>query len=176
MSRFEEEPRPRVPESDQQTAFISTPEFEEVIPSLASLLVGPEEIDAGSFLFSPGVLPATVFGYALGGEETLDGIEDILRARARNAERGKISKYDAFYAPQTPLPVGVWEYRCETCRFYNERESPGSGGPECDIVGHEEDWFGGTNVHPSGWCALWMPLEDQSWFEYVTERLESDPG
>lgn len=168
------EPRavPKVPEGESIAAFISTPNFEEALPSLATLLTGPREVNVPSFLFSPGVIPATVLGYALGGEETLSEIEDILRERAERTDYGKVSKYDAFYLPQTPIPYGVWEYKCSTCRFYQEGDPDRGKGAKCEVIGHESDWFGGENVHPDGWCAQWMPYEGQQFGAYITDRLE----
>jgi hypothetical protein len=176
MPADEDIPLPRVPDADATPAFISTPDMEEAIPNLATVLAGPEEIDAGSFLFSPGVAPASVFGYALGGEETLTDIEEIVRSRANVTDRGKVSKYDVFYSPQTPIPFGVWEYKCETCRFYQSDEETFGDGPKCEVVGHEEDWMGGENVHPQGWCATWLPEQGRGWFEYATDRLEGVDG
>jgi hypothetical protein len=117
-----------------------------------------------------------VLAYALYGDEGVNGIESILRERAQGLERGKVSKYDAYYAPQSPVPFGLWEYRCETCRFYDPDGGGDGNGAECEIVGHGEDWFGGENVHPSAWCALWLPEEGRGWFEYVTDRLEGTGG
>lgn len=169
-------PLPKIPDTDGPAAFISTPDVEQVVPNLATVLSGPEEIDTGSFLFSPGIPPATVLGYALGGEDTLDGIEDILRERARATERNKISKYDVFYSPQSPIPPAAWEYRCETCRFYQESPRRIDKGAKCEIVGHKEDWMGGERVHPSGWCAAWLPQGDRGWLEWATDRLEGKDG
>lgn len=165
---------PQVPDAEGPAAFVSTPDPDEVVPDLGTLLAGPEEVNTGSFLFSPGVIPATVLGYTAGGEGTLSSIEDVLRERANRTDKGKISKFDAFYAPQTPLPFGVWEYKCETCRFYQQPRGGRNGSPACEVVGHEEDWFGGESVHPEGWCALWMPEAGRGFFEYATDRLEGE--
>ena len=174
MPKINDGNQPRVPEEEAPDTFVSTPEVGEAIPELATVLVGPGEIDAGSFLFSPGVVPGVVAGYALGGEETLESIEEILRTRAAMNDAGKINKYDAFYAPQTPLPFGVWRYACETCRFFQAGKGGRDSAGQCEIVGHEGDWFGGERVHPSGWCALWVPTEGTKPFEYITDRLEGE--
>jgi len=169
-----ERPMPGVPDEEPIAAFISTPDFEEAVPSLATILAGPGEVNVPSFLFSPGVIPASVLGYAVGGDETLNDIEDILVERAERTDYGKISKYDSFYFPQTPVPFGVWEYKCSTCRFYQEASEVEGDGAKCSIIGHETDWFGGENVHPSGWCAQWLPYEGVKFGEYITNRIEGE--
>lgn len=165
---------PGVPDEEPADTFFSVPEVADAIPSPASVLVGPGEIDAGSFLFSPGVPGGVVAGYVLGGDHTLGSIEDILRERADRTDRGKISKYDSFYLPQSPAPFGLWEYKCSTCRFFQEAEGRGDGAGACEVVGHEEDWLGGERVHPESWCALWMPAEGTKPFEYITDRVEGE--
>jgi hypothetical protein len=174
MANDDRGPLPAIPDSDTIQSYISTPERDKALPSLATVLAGPGEVDVGSLLFSPAVPPAAVFGYALGGEATLSDLEATLRSRARATERGKVSKYDAYYAPQTPIPFGVWEYKCGTCRFYRGTGGRQSTGGVCEVVGHQEDWFGGESVHESGWCAMWLPKEGRRWFEYVTDRLEGE--
>jgi hypothetical protein len=165
---------PGVPEGEGIAAFISAPDFEQALPSLATVLAGPPEVNVPSFLFSPGVIPASVLGYALGGDETLNDIEDILVERAERTDYGKISKYDSFYFPQTPVPFGVWEYKCSTCRFYQEGDERTGEGAKCSIIGLESDWFGGENVHPSGWCAQWLPYEGVKFGEYISNRVEGE--
>lgn len=164
---------PKIPPGDGPAAFISTPEVEEVIPNLGTALAGPEEISVGSLAFSPAVIPATVAGYTAGGETTLDQIEGAIRSRATATERGKFSKYDSYYFPQSPAPPAAWEYVCETCRFYHEPDTAGDD-PKCGVVGHEEDAFGGENIHPRGWCAYWMPKDGQGYLEWITDRLEGE--
>lgn len=165
---------PKIPDGDGPPAFVSTPDFDKAIPDIASVLTGPAEPDLESLVFSPAIPGATVFGYLFGGEDTLGGIEDILRQRANNLNNKKISKYDMYYTPQTPLPAGLWEYKCRTCRFYNKNNGRAGQNPTCEIVGQDDDWFGGRNVHPDGWCAGWLPKEGRGIFAFLTDRLEAE--
>lgn len=126
--------------------------------------------DIDVFLLAPGTLGATVIAELAAGEEGQAKIEYEIRARADDEASGKFSKADAWYVPFGFPPV-FWEYRCETCRFY-QPEGEESG--ECEIVGRDYDAFGGEKIHPRAWCALWMPEEDDDWFEWLLNRL--DPG
>lgn len=101
-----------------------------------------------------------------------DGLVDIqnrLESKAHEQPGGKFSKKQALYLPQAPIPPTVWRTACGRCRFWEEGE-PGEPG-QCHIVGREDDSFGGEDIHYRGWCAYWMPPEDEPAFAWVKERL-----
>lgn len=167
-------PLPSVPEAETVRAYISVPDREKMVPDVSTLLVGPDDISPESLLFGPGVPPSTVAAYAVGGDLGTAQVEDEVRNWANSLQPGKISKYDAYYFPETPIPYGTWEYRCETCRFYTPPEESTDGAPKCDVVGQKGDFLGGEDIHPSSWCALWMPVAGEGWFEWATDRLEGE--
>lgn len=176
MSENNDVPLPSVPDGEGVAAYVAVPDRERVVPDIEELLTGPDDVSIRSLVLGPATIPGTVGAYAVAGEKGLDAIEDEVRDWATGLDAGKVSKYDAYYFPQTPLPFGVWEYACETCRFYVEPEDSPSGEARCEVVGQEGDLFGGQDIHPRGWCALWMPEEGKRWFEFVEERLESRAG
>lgn len=169
-------PLPSVPDNESVRAYISTPDPSRVVPDITELFTGPDEISPESLLFGPGTVPASVASYAVAGDRGVGGVAQEVRDWATGLPSGKISKYDAYYFPETPLPYGVWEYRCRTCRFYVEADDSDDGEPKCEVVGQAGDLFGGEDIHPSAWCALWLPVDGRGWFEFVTERLESSSG
>jgi len=117
---------------------------------------------------SVATVPASIAGYAIDGDE---GIEDLARGVKTRAMEEPYSKFDAAYVPQTPYPPGLWDYKCATCRFYQPN---GDGQSKCSVVGEEDDPFGGAAVHPEAWCGLWLPMDGQGWFDWVTDRLEGE--
>ena len=167
---------PRVPDTEKAGPFIEYPNGAEVTGDLSNLLFGPDEPALDALAFSPGVIPASVIGYAVDGERGLSNIESAISDRADGLDAGKLSKYDVLYAPQAPIPFGVWEYKCKTCRFYERNGAKGGHAPGCQVVGQEGDPFGGEAVHPEAWCTLWLPEEERGFFTYLTERLESNPS
>lgn len=172
MSNGRRDAEPRVPDAEPPSTFISLPASEDVFPNPATVALGPNEVSIAALFWSPAAPPATIGAYAADGEEGLSKVERLIRERAQRLGTGKFSKYDTYYLPQTPIPFGVWEYKCETCRFYNARDARADGAGTCDVVGQEGDWFGGERVHPDAWCALWMPEEGRKWFDFIRERLE----
>ena len=79
------------------------------------------------------------------GEEWRDALQ------AHVNRNGKLTKFEALYTPVTPPPV-FWEYNCGqcfaflretlTCKWVSEVSFPNPG-----------------QIHPQGWCAVWMPLD-----------------
>lgn len=169
-------PLPSVPDGKGVKAYISAPDADKVVPDLWELLTGPDEISPKSLALSPATIPASVAGYAVAGDKGTGEVEAEVRSWARELDAGKISKYDAYYLPETPLPYGVWEYRCSTCRFYHDAAEGSGEAGHCEVVGQEGDIGGGESIHPSAWCALWLPEEGRGWFEFVTDRLEGQDG
>lgn len=113
---------------------------------------------------------STFGAYGIDGEEGVQVLEDKVRERAQHATDGRFNKTDALYQPMAP-PPGVWDYRCQNCRFF----IPGAGddgGGHCGIVGHEEDPFGGRSISPEAWCALWLPEDGEEWFTYLKNAAE----
>jgi hypothetical protein len=115
-------------------------------------------------------IAAAVGGYVVEGEDALDRLERQVRARAEKAEDGRFNKTDALYQTVAP-PPGVWDYRCRNCRFFQEGEGDDGGG-HCEVVGHEEDPFGGRSISPEAWCLLWLPTDGTEWFDYIRRRAE----
>lgn len=68
-------------------------------------------------------------------------------------KNGKWTKFEVVYTPVAPPPV-FWEYNCgqcfafiregRTCRWVTEQGFPNPG-----------------EIHPQGWCAVWMPLDGE---------------
>jgi hypothetical protein len=112
--------------------------------------------------------PASVAGYLLDGEEGIDGLERGIRTQM---PAGKYPKRKSGYVPQSPFIPAAWEYKCATCRFY---QNPDGGESKCEVVGQEGDAFGGEKVHPEAWCGFWLPIEGQGFFEWARDRLEGD--
>lgn len=166
---------PGVPAAESVRAYVSVPDADRVVPDLSTLVAGPTETSIESLLLGPGTVPATVVGYAAAGDMGTAAVEAEIREWAADLDAGKISKLDSFYAPQTPVPPVVWEYVCSTCRFYEPADGDATAAPQCAVVGQEGDPFGGEEIHPDGWCALWMPLEGRGFFEWFTDRVESLP-
>lgn len=173
MAEDRDVPLPSVPDAESARAYISIAEPDEIITDLGDHLFGPDEISLKSLLLGPATVPASVAGYAVFGDKGTAKVEQEVRDWKRDLDGAKISKYDAYYLPETPIPYGVWEYRCRTCRFYTPPEETEDGQARCEVVGQEGDMFGGERIHPSGWCSLWLPEDGEAWFDYVTERLES---
>lgn len=167
-------PLPSIPDADGPAAFISAPDAEDILPDLSHITSRPDAESLAAFAYTPGIPPIVAAGYATKGEEGMSEVESKLRDRASNADSGKIRKYGANYFPQTPIPFGAWEYKCETCRFYQHDHSDGPSHPQCEVVGHPGDALGGENIHPDGWCAFWLPKPGVGWLEYVTDRLEGE--
>lgn len=161
-----------LPNVRRNSGNISLPDMDEVAPQIEQLLVWARDIDPENFARGLGVPHEAVARYALQGNPGIKKIDRTLRQRAREKDGGKFNKATAHYVPQTPLPVGVWEYKCHTCRYYVEPEESPSGRPQCEIVGQEHNLFGGENIHPDAWCALWLPEDGREWFEWATDRLE----
>lgn len=164
---------PDIPPSVSLEDYLSTPRWDKVIPDTGEVLFGPDAVSPESLLFGPLTVPASVIGYLLAGDKGTEKVAQEVRSWAARLDTEKISKQDAYYFPQTPIPFGVWEYKCETCRFY-QPDGDGDGSPKCSLVGQEGDPIGGDGVHPDAWCALWLPEDGRKWFEYVTERLEGE--
>jgi len=72
---------------------------------------------------------------------------------------GKFSKFEVAYSPVAPPPV-FWEYNCGQC-FAFLRESR-----TCRWVG-EQGWPNPGQIHPQGWCAIWMPLDGVKPLGYI---------
>lgn len=166
-------PLPSVPDDESVRAFIATPDPERVVPDLSELFTGPDDISLRSLVGGPAVVPGSVVGYALRGDEGTAAVEAEVREWAESLDSNAISKYDAYYFPSSPVPPAAWEYACETCRFYiPPAESPGRGA-RCGVVGQDGDLFGGEAIHPNAWCALWLPMPGEGWLGWAVERLES---
>lgn len=163
---------PRVPDADGPSTYFSFPALKETLGDPGTLLIGPEEPSLDSLVTSPATMPGSVISYAIEGEDGLSRLESIIRSRADQLNAGKISKFDTYYLPQSVFSPGLWEYKCGTCRFYNERRAKGNVGGTCDVVGQDGDPFGGERIHPDAWCASWLPEEGRSWLEWGTDRLE----
>lgn len=169
-------PMPAIPDEEDVRGYISTPDPARVVPDVSELLLGPDEISPESLLFGPSVVPRTVAGYMVAGENGVEDVEEDIREWSADVPGAKISKYDAYYFPQTPLPAGVWEYKCNTCRFYVDPDESSDGEAKCEVVGQAGDMLGGEDIHPQAWCALWLPQKGRDWFEFVTDRLEGVDG
>ena len=76
--------------------------------------------------------------YGLGRTRIADRLESQLVRRIEQS--GKMRKREAGYVAAFPPPF-FWEYRCETCRFWE------SG--FCSLVA--------GRVSKTGWCTLWLP-------------------
>jgi len=126
---------PRVPDAAPRGAGGVFPALTETLGNPATAAIGPDEPSLTSLSTAPAVPPATVASYAVEGDQGVSRLEEIIRNRANRLETGKFSKYDSYYLPQSPLPFGVWEYKCRTCRFYNAREKVNARGATCNVVG-----------------------------------------
>jgi hypothetical protein len=167
---------PRVPDAAPRGLGSVFPALTETLGNPATAAIGPDEPSLTSLSTAPAVPPATVASYAVEGDQGVSRLEEIIRNRANRLETGKFSKYDSYYLPQTPIPFGLWSYRCRTCRFYNAREKVNARGATCNVVGQDGDPLGGEYVHPEAWCAYWLPQQGRSWFEWATDRLEGTDG
>lgn len=131
---------------------------------------GVPDFDADVAAISPFTIGASIGVEFVAGEDGQARLERKIRQRASAEPNGKLSKTSAYYIP-TSTPPFVWEYECDTCRFYN---ATSENGGTCDVVGRDEDPMGGEAVHPDAWCALWLPKEDDAPFEWVRNRLNPD--
>ena len=134
----------------------------------------PDETDIKTLARSTRTVPEVVGVSITRGEDGIAELERGVRELAAEKDGEKLHKHESLYAPQTPIPFGVWEYKCATCRFYVGPDESDDGSPKCQVVGREGDLFGGESVHPEAWCGLWLPNEGQEWFDYVRDRLEGE--
>lgn len=134
----------------------------------------PDETDLKTFAKATKTVPEVVGISISHGESGITEIETEIRSLAAEKEGGKLHKHESLYAPQTPIPFGVWEYKCATCRFYVDPDTSPDEEPRCEVVGRQSDLFGGENVHPEAWCGYWLPNRGQEWFDYVRDRLEGE--
>lgn len=110
--------------------------------------------------------------YAQDGAEGVNEVATRLHERAHQQPGHAFSKRHTRYLPVSPFPPSMWRYECGRCRFWREG-GPGEPGG-CDIVGCEDDPFGGERIHPYGWCGLWTPPEGEPAFSWLYEQLS--PG
>jgi len=176
MNAGRDDVEPRVPDATSGGSRGAFPALAETLGNPATAAIGPDEPSLSSLTTAPAVPPATVASYTIEGDQGVTRLEEIIRNRANRLETGKFSKYDSYYLPQTPIPFGLWSYRCRTCRFYDASETVDSRGGKCNVVGQEGDPLGGEYVHPEAWCAYWLPQQGRSWFEWTTDRLEGRDG
>lgn len=174
MGQSDNNALPAVPDGGRDSGILASVDWDRVIPDRSYPVRLPSEIDPGRFVKSPAVIPEVVAKYAVYGEKGVEEIAQRLRTQSKEKEGGKFGKGSVHYQPQSPFPPGVWEYKCETCRYYQPPGESAGTGPKCEMVGHEDNLFGGENVHPNGWCALWLPEEDEQWFDYIADRLEGE--
>lgn len=150
--------------------------MDRVIPDPEYLKTLPAQIDPSVFFRSPTVIAEVVGRYVNDGDQSVEDVAERVRDSAAEKPTGTFNKGSVHYAPQSPLPYGVWEYKCRTCRFYTPPEESPDGNPRCEVVGRRDNPLGGENVHPEAWCALWLPEDGREWFEYVTDRMEGVDG
>lgn len=93
-------------------------------------------------------------GRAALGATLVQGLGDRWREglQAYVDRNGKLTKFEAAYTPVAPPPV-FWEYNCGQC-FAFQRGEPSL----CRWVS-EAGFPNPGQIHPQGWCAIWMPLE-----------------
>lgn len=128
------------------------------------------DIDPDVAALSPFTIPTTIGVRLVGDEDGQAKIETKIRQRAAEEDGGKLSKPTAYYTP-APFPTFFYEYKCESCRFYNQRDDD-SG--TCEVVGKPDDPLGGEDVHAKAWCALWMPVEGRGFFDWAKERVDPE--
>lgn len=111
-----------------------------------------------------------LLAYLRDGEDGLATVAEDIHHRAHDRPGGKFGKSEATYLPQSPFPPNAWVNACGRCRFWQEG-APGEAGT-CHVVGRRHDRFGGENVHPRGWCKLWLPPEGEPAFAWLFERVD----
>lgn len=127
----------------------------------------PRVPDVESLVLAPLTIAVeTVAAFAV-GEAGESQVEAYIRGLAAERPTGKFSKLDSYYVPFEIPPV-FWEYRCETCRFYQEANADAG---TCDVVGRAGDPFGGEAISPQAYCAWWMPEADDEPFDWIRNRL-----
>lgn len=149
---------------------VSDPDIMAALPSSDFPREDLENFNPTASLAGPPFVVGTVLAYGASGDDGLERLEQELRSNASNAEDGRYNKTDVWYQPIAP-PPGVWDYRCRNCRFYIPGDDDSEYGG-CQLVGHEEDPFGGRAISPEAWCAVWMPKDGTEWFDYISRRLE----
>lgn len=146
-------------------------DLEDIIGDYDYPIKDVENFNPDATLFSLPFAVTTFAAYGIGGDESLDDLESALRTRAAKAKGGKFNKTDVLYSPIAP-PPGAWDYRCRKCRFFEPGQSHSFG--LCEIVGHDEDPFGGERINSDAWCAMWMPQSGTPYLSYIKNKLESE--
>lgn len=172
MPDGDEATQPKVPNEPAAPFSVASLRAAEVVPDPQAIVQGPDSPDYNMLLGSGLIPPALAAGYAVEGGRASENFAEYIEAQADKHPDGKISKQDVFYAPQAPLPFGVWEYKCRTCRFYQPDSETDGEGPKCEVVGQRNDPFGRDRIHPEAWCTLWLPGSDEPWFNFARNRLE----
>ena len=117
----------------------------KIIPDVFYLTVNSIARAAIGATFKPGL-----------GEEWRDSVQAYVD------KNGKFSKFEALYTPIAPPPV-YWEYNCGqcwafirptlTCKWVKEMGFPNPG-----------------QIHPQGWCSVWMPLDGVKPLSYIGKK------
>jgi len=171
MSANEDDPMPDVPDADPAELFVTPIDPAEIQSFPMDALSIPEEPDYNMALGSWLNIPALVAGYAVEGTDAQGNLAEYIEVQAGTNPDGKVSKRNVGYLPISPLPPGLWEYNCASCRFYRPGGGEGGANPRCSVVGQDEDPFGGEKIHAQGWCSLWLPPDDREAFAWIRERL-----
>jgi len=156
--------------SEDDSGRLASIDWEKALPDFGFVKKDFENFNPDITISGPPFVLATVGAYSISGTKCIDRLEQRVRERSAHAKSGRFNKTDTLYSPIAP-PNGAWDYRCRSCRFYQE-EATENGGGRCAIVGHEEDPFGGTSISPEAWCALWLPEDGRQFLDYVKRRAE----
>ncbi|MFB6166183.1 MAG: hypothetical protein ABEJ31_13565 [Haloarculaceae archaeon] len=113
--------------------------------------------------------PRLLYHYLRGGEEGVHRAAKSVHELAHGQPGSKLSKKQALYTPQSPLPALIWRHECERCHFWREGEPDEPG--TCHVVGQPDDPYGGEAIHPRGVCAYFTPPPGEPAFGWYRERF-----